>query len=192
MKTKNEDNDGKIGYDFIRVSTYLCTIPEDDYKEESPADEQNSRRRNTNKPNHSSIGNTTPSISLSPLTELDGDQSSSTKAQRYLGTRLCIPNTNETNCRENIVSTKQKPSILHDCDNRWCPCSNIVTCAIDSSSNSNTIANTKNEEVYTMKTSGLKPDTTTGYSPSIDRPPVCPVRKLSPPTRPLRRFSPAA
>ena len=177
MKTKNEDNDSKIGYDFIRVSTYLCTIPEDDYKEESPADEQNSRRRNTNKPNHSSIGNTTPSISLSPLTELDGDQSSSTKAQRYLGKKLCIPNTNETNCRENIVSTKQKPSILHDCDNRWCPCSNIVT---------------KNEEVYTMKTSGLKPDTTTGYSPSIDRPPDCPVRKLSPPTRPLRRFSPAA
>ena len=178
MKTKNEENDGKIGHDFIRVSKYLCTIPEDDYKEESPADEQNSRRRNTYKPNYSSIVSIAPSISPSPLTELDGDQSSSTKAQR------------ETNCRENIVSAKQKPSLLHHCDNRWCPCSNIVTCAIDSSSN--TIVNTKNDEVYTMKTSGLKPDTTTGYSPSIDRQPVCPVRKLSPPTRPLRRFSPAA
>lgn len=178
MKTKNENHDGKIGYDFIRVSKYLCTIPEDDYKEESPADEQNSRRRNTYKPNYSSIVSIAPSISPSPLTELDGDQSSSTKAQR------------ETNCRENIVSAKQKPSLLHHCDNRWCPCSNIVTCAIDSSSN--TIVNTKNDEVYTMKTSGLKPDTTTEYSPSIDRQPVCPVRKLSPPTRPLRRFSPAA
>lgn len=145
MKTKNEDNDGKIGHDFIRVSKYLCTIPEDDCKEESPADEQNRRGRNTNKPNLSSIGNITPSISLSPLTELDGDQSSSTKAQRYLRTRLCIPNNNETNCRENIVSAKQKPSLLHHCDNRWCPCSNIVTCAIDRSSN--TIVNTKNEEV---------------------------------------------
>jgi len=190
MKTKNEDNDGKIGHDFIPVSTYLCTIPEDDCKEESPADEQNSRRRNTNKPNHSSIVNTTPSISPSPLTELDGDHSSSTKAQRSLGTRLCIPNNNETNCRENIVSAKQKPSLLHHCDNRWCRCSNDVTCAIDCSSK--TIVNTKNEEVYTIKTAGLNTDTTTGYSPSIDRPPVCPVRKLSPPTRPLRRFSPAA
>ena len=190
MKTKNEDNDGKIGHDFIPVSTYLCTIPEDDCKEESPADEQNSRRRNTNKPNHSSIVNTTPSISPSPLTELDGDQSSSTKAQRSLGTRLCIPNNNETNCRENIVSAKQKPSLLHHCDNRWCRCSNDVTCAIDCSSK--TVVNTKNEEVYTIKTAGLNTDTTTGYSSSIDRPPVCPVRKLSPPTRPLRRFSPAA